>query len=100
MRRGTTPTYSFSLPDGMHLRDFSAAYLTFAQNGHIIIEKTLEALEATEEGFRFSLSQADTLCFSTGPVQIQLRARMRDGTAVASDVLSAVALEVLKDGEI
>ena len=100
MRRGTTPAYSFSLPAGIHLRDFAAAYLTFAQNGHVILEKALEELEATEEGFRFSLSQADTLRFSTGPVHIQLRARMPDGTAVASDVLSAVAQGVLKDGEI
>ena len=100
MRRGTTPSYSFTLPVGMRLRDFTAAYLTFAQNGHTVLEKTLNELEATERGFRFFLSQADTLCFKPGPVYIQLRARTSDGTAVASDIISAVAQGVLKDGEI
>ena len=44
--------------------------------------------------------EADTLCFSPGPVKIQIRARLRDGNAVASDIISTTALEVLKDGEI
>ena len=100
MRRGTTPTYSFTLPAGMKLRDFTAAYLTFSQSGHTVLEKTINELEATEKGFRFFLSQADTLCFKPGPVYIQLRARTLDGTAVASDIISAVAQGVRKDGEI
>ena len=100
MWRGTTPTYTFTLPDGVRLEDFSAVYLTFAQNGRTVLEKTKNELEATESGFRLLFSQADTLCFAPGPVKIQLRARMPDGTAVASNVISATAQEVLKDGEI
>ena len=100
MWRGTTPTYTFTLPDDVKLDDFTTVYLTFSQNGHNVLEKTKDELEATDEGFRLLFSQADTLCFSPGPVKIQLRARMPDGTAVASNVISTTAQEVLKDGEI
>ncbi len=100
MWRGTTPTYNFILPEGIRLEDFSTVYLTFAQNGHNVLEKTKDELESTDDGFRLLFSQADTLCFSPGPVKIQLRARMPDGTAVASNVISTTAQEVLKDGEI
>ena len=100
MWRGTTPTYSFTLPEGIRLGDFSAVFLTFSQNGHRVLEKTIDELEATEDGFQLLFSQADTLCFSPGPVKIQLRARMPDGTAVASNIISTTAQEVLKDGEI
>ena len=100
MWRGTTPTYTFTLPDGVRLDDFIAAYLTFSQNGRTVLEKTKSELEATESGFRLLLSQTDTLRFAPGSVKIQLRARMPDGTAVASNVISATAQEVLKDGEI
>ena len=100
MWRGTTPTYTFTLPDGVNLEDFSSVYLTFAQNGHTVLEKTKDELEAADGGFRLLFSQADTLSFSPGPVKIQLRARLPDGTAVASNVISTTAQEVLKDGEI
>ena len=100
MWRGTTPTYSFTLPEGVRLSDFSTVYLTFAQNGNTVLEKTIDELEPTDDGFRLLFSQADTLCFSPGAVKIQLRARMPDGTAVASNVISTTAQEVLKDGEI
>ena len=40
MWRGTTPTYNFTLPEGIGLEDFSTVYLTFAQNGHNVLEKT------------------------------------------------------------
>lgn len=100
MWRGTTPTYTFTLPDDIKLEDFSAVYLTFAQGGRTILEKTKDELEPVDNGFQLLFSQADTLCFSPGPVKIQLRARMPDGTAVASNVISTTAQEVLKDGEI
>ena len=100
MWRGTTPTLTFTLPDGVSLEDFSTVYLTFAQNGHNVLEKTKDELESTDDGFQLLFSQADTLRFSPGPIKIQLRARMPDGTAVASNIISTTAQEVLKDGEI
>jgi hypothetical protein len=100
MWRGTTPVYTFSLPEGLRLEDFSVAYLTFTQNGRTVLEKNIDELEPAENGFQLSFSQADTLCFKAGPVKIQFRARMPDGTSVASNIISTAAQEVLKDGEI
>ena len=71
---------------------------TIYENGTSIASKYLPL--AGGSGFRLFFSQADTLCFSPGPVKIQIRARLRDGNAVASDIISTTALEVLKDGEI
>ena len=84
----------------MVLDDFDVVYVTYSQSGRTVLEKNKNELEATDSGFRLFFSQADTLCFSPGPVKIQIRARLRDGNAVASDIISTTALEVLKDGEI
>ena len=46
------------------------------------------------------LTQAETLQFVPGAVQIQMRGRMKDGRAIASNVITTTAKEVLKDGEI
>ncbi len=100
MWRGTTPIYTFSLPDGVKLEDFTVAYLTFAQNGRTVLEKTIDELEPSNDGFQLSFSQADTLCFKAGPVKIQFRAKTSDGTSIASNIISTTAQEVLKDGEI
>ena len=100
MWRGTTPVHTFTLPEGIRLADFDAVYVTYAQGGRTVLEKNKDELEAADGGFRLVFSQADTLCFSPGPVKIQLRGRFPDGRAVASDIVSTTALEVLKDGEI
>ena len=100
MWRGTTPVHTFTLPEGVVLDDFDVVYVTYSQSGRTVLEKNKNELEATNSGFRLFFSQADTLCFSPGPVKIQIRARLRDGNVVASDIISTTALEVLKDGEI
>ena len=100
MWRGTTPVHSFTLPEGIGLDDFAVVYVTYSQGGKTVLEKDKDELEAAGSGFRLFFSQADTLCFSPGPVKIQIRARLHDGTAVASDIISTTAMEILKDGEI
>ena len=54
MWRGTTPVYTFSLPEGLRLDDFSVAYLTFTQNGQTVLEKNIDELEPAENGFQLS----------------------------------------------
>ena len=100
MWRGTTPTHTFTLPEGIKLSDFDVVYVSYAQCGHTVLEKNIAELESTSDGFRLIFSQADTLCFSPGPVNIQVRARFPDGRAVASNIITTTAQEVLKDGEI
>lgn len=100
MWRGTTPTHTFMLPEGIRVQDFTVIYITYSQNGSPVLEK--EKADMTLEGnvIRLNFSQADSLLFGAGPVKIQLRAKTADGKAVASEIVTTTAKEVLKDGEI
>ena len=100
MWRGTTPTHTFTLPEGIRAQDFTVIYITYSQNGSPVLEK--EKADMTLEGnvIRLNFSQADSLLFGAGPVKIQLRAKTADGKAVASEIVTTTAKEVLKDGEI
>ncbi len=100
MWRGTTPTHTFTLPEGIKSTDFSEIFITYSQNGEPVLEKTGDELTLEESVIKIVFSQTDTLKFEPGPVKIQLRAKMPDGQAVASNIISTTAREVLKDGEI
>lgn len=100
MWRGTTPFHRFTLPEGMSGNDFEVLYITYSQNSHTIMEKEKTQMLFDGNEVIVHLSQEDTLCFDPGPVKIQLRAKQPDGQAVASNIISTTAKEVLKDGEI
>ena len=48
MIRGTTPTFEFTLP--MLTDEISAGYITFAQDGSVVIDKALPAVTAADNG--------------------------------------------------
>ena len=99
MVRGTTPTHTF-LTD-VDLTDAEALYVTYKQNGRILVEKALEDVSISEDMVTVRLTQAETLRFSPiGRVRMQIRARFADGTAIACSVIEADVNEILKDGEI
>ena len=98
MRRGTTPANVFMVD--VDLRDAVKLYVTYKQGGKTIIEKTIDDVEITEESVSVELTQADTLKFKNGEVQMQIRARLPDGTALASDIMTASVSAILKDGAI
>ena len=100
MWRGTTPTHTFTLPEGIRVQDFTVIYITYSQNGSPVLEKEKTDMTLEENVIRLTFSQADSLLFGAGPVKIQLRAKTADGKAVASEIVTTTAKEVLKDGEI
>ena len=100
MWRGTTPTHTFTLPETIRAEDFTVIYITYSQNGAPVLEKTKEHMTISENVIRLTFSQTDSLLFDAGPVKIQLRAKTADGKAVASEIVTTTAKEVLKDGEI
>ncbi len=100
MWRGTTPTHTFTLPSDVPVQDFTDIYITYSQDGTPVVEKTGDELTVEGSRIRLTFSQADTLLFKPGQVKIQLRAKTADGKAVASNIISTTAKEVLKDGEI
>ena len=101
MRRGTTPTNTFTLDI-----DLSAAtvFISYAQANAVVLEKTGTDLTFTSDaqGYYISvtLSQEDTLKFIPGDVAIQIRYVTSDGVADASNIIRTTAERILKDGEI
>jgi len=100
MKRGTTPTLTFGLPFSSDL--LTAAYITFSQNGSIILEKELSDCTPGENSLELSLSQEDTLLLDStvGMVMLQLRVKFTDGSAAASDIMHISVGAILKDGVI
>ena len=108
MRRGTTPTNTFTLDI-----DLSAAtvFISYAQANAVVVEKTGTDLTFTNNGggdrdnpaeyyISVTLSQEDTLKFIPGDVAIQIRYVTSDGVADASNIIRTTAERILKDGEI
>lgn len=107
MTRGTTPTHTFTLPDNLKTATLSALYITYAQRGTTVLEKTLDDVTNNNGVLNCTLTQADTLKFEVldkhcgcDKVAIQVRMKTSDGTAMASDIMSVPIRDILKDGEI
>lgn len=99
MRRGTTPIHTFSTD--IDLTDAEAIYITYKQSGQTVMEKTAEDITITEDSLTVKLTQEETLAFALGkPVEMQIRARFADGTAVASQIMRTKADAILKEGVI
>lgn len=102
MYRGTTPTNVFKT--AQNLSDADVVYITYKQAQKTVVEKTKQDIEFGTDGdmhtLTVKLTQADTLAFfkDLKTVEIQIRARYPDGTAIASEVVTASVSEVLKDG--
>ena len=100
MRRGTTPTHVFT-PD-IDVSEATVMYITYQQNNETVLEKTIEDVTFNEDGtFSVTLTQAETLAFEEmARVEIQIRVKFPDGSAVGSEIVRSNADRILKDGEI
>lgn len=97
MRRGSTPTNTFELDI-----DLTAAtvFVSYEQNGQVIVEKTGSDLTVTEDSIVLQLTQEETLRFKPGEVLIQLRYVFPNGAADASNIIRTTAERIIKDGVI
>lgn len=98
MIRGTTPTNIFNVD--VDLTTATAIYITYAQNGKTIFEKTIADITVEADKLTVTLTQAETLKFDDRDVAIQIRAKFADGAAIASNIINTAVDEVLKDGVI
>ena len=97
--RGTTPYNYFDVP--VDLTAAAVIYVTYAQGGCTVIEKTQDDLTVTAEELSVQLTQEDTLAFDSKlPVDIQIRARFADGNAIESTIMRTSVDRILKDGVI
>ena len=99
MVRGTTPTLEFTLPFSTEL--LAEAYVTLSQNKRVVVDKSLENCERSGNRLSVKLTQADTLLLdSDHKTEIQVRAKLNSGDAVASRIVTVNTERILKDGEI
>lgn len=99
MIRGTTPRLEFTLP--FDTSQLAEAYVTLSQRGTAVIEKCLAECEVSGSILSVRLTQEETLSLSAGKeTEIQIRARMLCGDALASNIIRANTDRILKDGVI
>lgn len=98
MYRGTTPTNVFRTD--VDLENASVLFVSYKQNGKVVLEKSLEDVNVKKTLVTINLTQKETLLFQDGIVTIQIRAKFPDNTAIASNLIRTTAEEIVKDGEI
>ena len=95
MTRGTTPTITLTIEE-FDLTALKSVYVTFSQSGKLITKKNGdEGVEVTEHTLSILLSQEETLKFTPGIVEVQLRGLTESGVAFATDVSKTTVKEVL-----
>lgn len=104
-RRGTTPIHKFWLKtkqgEPIDLRSAVVVYMTYKQDGRVIVEKTKDDMTITEDLIEIQLSQTDTLGFcDKKEVEIECRARFADDQAIASCIVKTPVCKILKEGVI
>lgn len=99
MYRGTTPTLKFTLPFDTSTLD--AVWVTIAQGGKVIINKTKVDCDLKGKDISVTLTQAETLALTAeNKAEIQLRVLTTDGLALASAIFREDTDRILKDGVI
>ena len=83
--QGVTPTFTLTIPSesGIDLTECENVYVTFRQ-GSLLLTKTNDDIFVSENEVDVYLSQAETLMFSAGTVQIQLNWTYADGSRGAT----------------
>ncbi len=95
----TTPTHIFNV--NLDFTNVDVIYVTYNQNGTNVVEKSKEDLTIDAQTITLKLTQEDTGKFVFGqPVEIQIRAKFYDQTAVASNIMKTTVERVLKGGVI
>ena len=101
MRRGTTPTLTFTTPYEAAI--VQSGYLTFKQRGTIVLDLPLSdsSITVADNAISVTLTQEQTLAMTTAaPCEAQIRAILTSGAAVASNIVDIPVCAILKEGEI
>ena len=101
MRRGTTPTLTFTTPYEADIVE--SGYITFQQRQTNVLDVALSdpSVTVADNSISITLTQEQTLAFSTAaPCEAQIRAILQSGKAVASNIVCIPVCAILKDGEI
>ena len=87
MRRGTTPTHTFTVPFG--IENVADALVVYAQSDKEILRKTVSHCHMEGNTLSVDLTQEETFLFNCQKkVQIQVRVLTTEGKALASDIIT------------
>ena len=90
MIRGTTPTFELKITAvTVDLTQATNVYATFAQWGKTIT-KTGNDIDVTAQQVDVYFSQADSLSFSSGTIEVQLNWTYTDGSRAATNIIKVV----------
>lgn len=96
MKRGTTPTHTFTLPFDTSL--MSIVRVVYAQLGRVVLTKTGEDLSLSGNTVTVKLTQEDTLLFNCAhPVEIQIRVATLTGDVYNSDIVRTTVSRCLEN---
>ena len=97
MYRGTTPTFTFTLP--FESSQITSLNLCFVQWGEIVLEKTLSDCRPDGNTLQIDLTEAETLQFDAGKGMVEMQLRVGCGDArMASNIMIVSVERILKDG--
>lgn len=101
MYRGTTPTFSFRLNTDIDFEQIEVLYVTFrSQLFEISFDKNDCTLDNETKTISVQFTQEQTLKFSPGSVNVQIRLRVGRHRAYATPIKSIDISQILKDGVI
>lgn len=93
--RGTTPTVRYTFTK-VSVENIQSAYLTI-QQGETVVTKTLADADTGDGYIEWTLSQAETLSFHEGFIEVQCKYKLTDGKVYASKVVVDEAWKILHD---
>jgi hypothetical protein len=95
MRRGTTPTLTFTLDD-FDYSLISVAQLTIAQ-GPNDVKVIVKDLNIGPNSLTCSLTEKETLSLKDGRCKVQIKMKLNDDKIVATDVYNVSVKEILNE---
>lgn len=97
MYRGTTPTFTFTLP--FNCNQITALSVCFAQQKQVVVEKALYDCVVKENTLSVGLTEAETLKFDQDKGLVEMQLRVGCGKArMASNIMQVSVDRILKDG--
>ena len=99
--RGSTFSFTLSLPDDYDISDAKQVWVTFTQNGATKIDKKITDIQIDVNKIIISLTQSETLSLHTGTAQMQTRIlTIGDESLVQYPILNWEVIPILKEGVI
>lgn len=99
--RGSTFSFTLSLPEEMDISDAKQVWVTFTQNGKEKINKSIEDVTIDVNKIIVTLTQEETLSLHTGSAEMQTRILTHDDTSLVQyPIIDWEVVPILKEGVI